>query len=38
MNAKLATESILKCSLHAEAQKLYELAANKNVKHDGKWT
>ena len=31
---KVSTRSILKCSLNAEAQKLYELTSNKNVKHD----
>ena len=31
---KVSNQSIWKCSLNAEAQKLYELTSNKNVKHD----
>ena len=31
---KVSNRSILKCSLNAEAQKLYELTFNKNVKYD----
>ena len=31
---KVSNRSILKCSLNAEAQKLYELTSNKNIKHD----
>ena len=30
---KVSNQSILKYSLNAEAQKLYELTSNKNVKH-----
>ena len=33
---KVSNRSILKCWLNAEAQKLYELTSNKNVKHDCK--
>ena len=31
---KVSNQSIWKCLLNAEAQKLYELTSNENVKHD----